>query len=202
MPSGRYLTAMDLTNGSSLWRINLHPHLYYSHKARVFYHIHKDVVAASSVTGWAVLAALKNGKEFWRKRLPGEICLRPAVSDKSVFFGTCDGYVWALDRLTGQVLWERKTPLRAVGFTCEDNRLYVLSNGGDLYLLDARDGRKVWERRLGGKWRGGFLVLSGGTLYAFPESGRGGYPYGTVEHFAHALDSKTGESLWAVPIKD
>lgn len=92
----------------------------------------------------------------------------PVVLGPVVFGAWSDGFVAALDLLTGTVQWERKVAppgdfvdvdaLRAQG-----GRLFAAAYSGAVYALDARTGQQVWERKTPAPSR---LALGGGLLVA------------------------------------
>jgi outer membrane protein assembly factor BamB len=69
--------------------------------------------------------------------------------DRLVFVGL-NGYVMALDRDTGEVVWETRE-MRAgyVSLLLDGDRL-IASLNGYLYCFDARDGRVLWQNPLKG----------------------------------------------------
>jgi len=130
-----------------------------------------------------------------------------AVSDgEAVYFGSSsDHKVSCLDAATGRVRWTRITggPVRLAP-TLAGGRVYVGSDDGHAYCLDARDGSIVWKLRaapedqrvLGhGKmislWplRTGVLVDQGVAYFAagiFPAEGV----------FLYAVDANSGREIW------
>jgi outer membrane protein assembly factor BamB len=74
-----------------------------------------------------------------------------AVSDgKTVFFGSEDHAVYALRADTGTQRWRTMTD-GAVTSTpaVADGRVYATSRDGQLYCLDAADGRVLWRLQFG-----------------------------------------------------
>lgn len=128
------------------------------------------------------------------------------VAGGKLFFGSsADGKVHALDAATGREEWSFITegPVR-LPCTFEAGRIYVVSDDGFLYALGADDGTLIWkfrggpsdERVLGNdcmisRWpaRGGPVVSGGTVLFA-----AGIWPSEGI--FIHALEAKTGKSLW------
>ncbi|MCE5280077.1 MAG: PQQ-binding-like beta-propeller repeat protein [Planctomycetaceae bacterium] len=130
----------------------------------------------------------------------------PVIAGGRMFlsFNDCDKIV-AIDLATGKEAWTFYTegPVRlppAVG----DGKVYVASDDGWLYCLDAATGKEEWRHRGGPSarkcigngrmislWpvRGGPVVHDGVVYYA-----AGVWPF--VGVFIHALDSKTGKPLW------
>ena len=79
----------------------------------------------------------------------------PIVVDGVMFVSGWDGWVWALEAATGQVLWQYKhaipldTPLCCGnvnrGVAVARGKVFVATANGHLLALDAVTGRPVWE---------------------------------------------------------
>src|SRR6185295_3969336 len=62
----------------------------------------------------------------------------------------------------------------AAGFAAplyHDGRLFVVSNGGDLYAIDAKTGQELYRQNLGTVGRGGSPVYADGKIYATEVNG-------------------------------
>jgi outer membrane protein assembly factor BamB len=132
---------------------------------------------------------------------------KPAVLGHLVFVpSTATDGVTAYDTATGDEQWTFTTdgPVRFAPAVWED-RLYVASDDGHLYCLDALHGRPLWtfrggpsDRRVLGNdrlistWpaRGGPSVADGTVYFA-----AGIWPFMGI--FIHALDARTGEVVWS-----
>lgn len=70
-----------------------------------------------------------------------------AVADGAVYFGTsCDDQIYCLDAATGKERWSVFTggPVRLAP-TVADGRVYVGSDDGHIYCLNAQDGATIWQ---------------------------------------------------------
>ncbi|MFO7897591.1 MAG: PQQ-binding-like beta-propeller repeat protein [Planctomycetota bacterium] len=142
-----------------------------------------------------------------QNRLHFDTEYRPVVMGGTLFLGSPRAdWVAAVDAETGRERWRTYTggPVRFAP-AAADGRLYVASDDGRLYCLDAADGSVVWRRamsphaarrvlgnkRLISTWpvRGG-PALAGGRLYV----AAGIWPWMGV--FIRAVDPKTGETIW------
>jgi outer membrane protein assembly factor BamB len=84
-------------------------------------------------------------------RMHVDNALRVAVADGRVFFGCpVTNRLYALDAASGEVSWTFLTegPVRFAP-TFHDGRVYVGSDDGHAYCLDARSGSLVWKYRAG-----------------------------------------------------
>ncbi|NOZ19904.1 MAG: PQQ-like beta-propeller repeat protein, partial [Planctomycetes bacterium] len=123
-----------------------------------------------------------------------------------LYFGSsADNKVYALDAKTGEERWAAFTggPIR-IAPTVSNGRVYVASDDGWAYCLNAADGKEVWKRRaapgderiLGhgrmiSLWpmRAGVMVEDGVAYFCagiFPAEGV----------FIHAVRAEDGKPLW------
>ena len=143
-------------------------------------------------------------------RLQFDAANEPIVLGKTLFIGSsCDGSLRAFDTESGEARWTFFTegPIRCAPVAWE-GKVYVGSDDGYLYCLDAAKGKELWKvrgapadrpdyRQLGNArlisyWpvRGG-AVLHEGTIYF----GAGIWP--SMGVFVHAVDARTGEIRWS-----
>jgi outer membrane protein assembly factor BamB len=89
-------------------------------------------------------------ESLWSYQTGGAIWGTPSVSDGTVYFGSDDGSLYAVDAHAGSLLWKfttqgivRSQPAVASGL------IYVASDDGFLYAIDARRGIQVWRTDIG-----------------------------------------------------
>lgn len=139
-------------------------------------------------------------------RMPFDRAYRVVAAAERLYYGTsADDKVIARDAATGRVLWTTFTegPVRFAPALWRD-RLFVASDDGFLYCLDADRGRVLWKIRGGprpdrilgndrmiSRWpvRGGPVVADGVVYFA-----AGIWPSEGV--FLYAIDAATGKQLW------
>lgn len=85
----------------------------------------------------------------WSYDTPAAVLGAVAADDERLFFGCCDGRLYALDR-NGELIrsWDGHSPLLASP-ALTDRFVYVVNQAGTLYALDRRWLEPVWEVRLG-----------------------------------------------------
>ena len=147
-------------------------------------------------------------KPAWpdQPKMPFDAAPKPAVLGPTVFVpSTVTDGVTAYDLETGAERWTFTTdgPVRFAPAAWED-RLFVASDDGYLYCLDAAHGRLLWKFRGGpsdrkvlgngrliSTWpaRGGPVVADGTVYFA-----AGIWPFMGI--FLHALDARTGAVVW------
>ncbi len=126
----------------------------------------------------------------WVRFFPNEIMtsrLEPIVGDGMVFVGTYSGNLYALDRLTGEIVWGFETPGPIVHSPAyHGGVVYAGSIGRTLHAINAETGRVLWTFAM--EKRGGFSASPAVTDKSVFIGGRDGTFY--------ALDAKTGRVLW------
>ncbi len=128
-----------------------------------------------------------------------------AVGDRIYFGSSVDHQVRCMEAATGKLVWRFFTD-GAIRLppTVWDNRVYVGSDDGFVYCLDADSGQPIWSLRAGprderllargqmiSRWpvRTGVLVDDGVAYF-----GAGVFPHETV--YLMAVDAVTGELVW------
>jgi eukaryotic-like serine/threonine-protein kinase len=116
----------------------------------------------------------------------------PAVFDGTVYFGSGDHNIYALDTRTGQLRWKYRagdvvhsSPAIANGV------LYIGSWDGVLYALDAKTGRLVWKFATGTDPTHFMQGVPGSAAVA-----DGVVVFGSRDNNIYALDLKSGKELW------
>jgi outer membrane protein assembly factor BamB len=85
-----------------------------------------------------------------------------ALGDRAVFVGTDDtpGTLFAVDRHTGAVLWQRPVPGPVDRPALVGGAVFVASGGGGLLALDAATGASRWSAPVDGYAEG--VTVTGG----------------------------------------
>jgi outer membrane protein assembly factor BamB len=126
------------------------------------------------------------GDAIWRFDTDSFVVSSPTIVDQTVYVGSNDGSVYALDAETGEKQWEytgsgesvRSSP-NVVGGT-----VYIGDDSGALYALDSDTGEKKWKKDVGIN-NTNSPVVADGTVYV---SG--------MEQGVYALNADTGEENW------
>jgi alcohol dehydrogenase (cytochrome c) len=129
----------------------------------------------------------------------------PIVVDGVMFVSGWDGYVWAIDGESGEMLWQYKhsipldTPLCCGnvnrGVAVAKGRVYVATANGHLLALDARNGRKVWETVFADIRAGESATAAPLVVKNLVIAGSSGAEYGVRGHL-DAFDLDTGARVW------
>jgi outer membrane protein assembly factor BamB len=159
------------------------------------------LVFTGSTDGVVYALELENGRERWRHETDGagmrseeqrvdrkSIIASPAIAHGTVYVGSRDGYMYALDRDTGDRKWrvshEGSWAMSSPALL-EDVLLAGTSDGRFVHAIDPTTGEERWRFvGVGYTWSSPSVV--GGTVYI----GDGG-------GYLRAIDRESGEERWS-----
>ena len=109
----------------------------------------------------------------------------PSILDGRVYVGSVDGYVYCLNALDGEIIWQYQTdgqvessPAIAYG------NIYVGSYSGSLYCFNASSGNLVWQASTQ-YWVGSSPAVAHGNVYV-----------GSQDNGIYCFNAFTGEQKW------
>lgn len=115
----------------------------------------------------------------------GGVRTSPAVVGDTVYVGTLDGFVVALDRDAGTERWRFEVGGYASSPAVADGIVIVGGGGGRLYALDATNGAEIWSAATSDPSLFSDATIVGGVVHI------GGY-----DTFVYAIDVATGDLIW------
>jgi outer membrane protein assembly factor BamB len=130
----------------------------------------------------------KPNTPLWESKTVGEVQSSPAIgSDGTVYVGSDDNRLCALDGKTGLNLWEFETGrwVRSSLAIGSDGVVYIGSFDNKLYALDGKSGIKLWEFETEHYVDSSPAISSDGTVYV-----------GSRDKKIYAINGKTGIKLW------
>ena len=129
----------------------------------------------------------------------------PIVVDGVMYVSGWDGYVWALDAATGDLLWQYQhmipldTPLCCGnvnrGVAVANGRVYFATQNGYLVALDATTGKAVWQTAFADVRAGESATAAPLVVKNLVIAGSSGGEYGVRGHL-DAFDAATGQRVW------
>lgn len=133
----------------------------------------------------------------WVFRTGERVSSSPAVWNNTVYFGSMDGYFYAVDASSGALKWrfaaaaDLESGSRGVfSSPCIDNGIvYFATRNGHLFALDAITGALVWDQAYGGQNMSSPVVSNGMVIYGT------GYPVKSIV----AARVSNGQKAWEVP---
>lgn len=116
----------------------------------------------------------------------------PALAGDTLFFGSGDGRVYALNATTGDALWSYATrDIVHASPVVYAGKVFVGSFDGTLYTLDRRDGRLTWSFK-----SVGHRFFPKGEMQGSPTVGNGLVYVGSRDYNLYALDAHGGFGHW------
>jgi outer membrane protein assembly factor BamB len=135
--------------------------------------------------GFVVALDAATGRERWRAHI-GVTESSPLVVGRTIYVGSWDGRLYALDPHTGDVRWSFRTGGKIKGAATSDGRtVFVGSYDGRVYAVDAATGRPRWSRAVGGPVYANPVIVGNRLVVCGLD--------GTVS----ALDIGDGRLLWS-----
>jgi len=129
----------------------------------------------------------------------------PIVVDGVMFISGWDGYVWAIDAVTGQLLWQYQhaipldTPLCCGnvnrGVAVAKGKVLMATQNGYLVALDATNGKSVWKKAWCDVRAGESATMAPLVVKNMVIVGSSGGEYGVRGHI-DAFDIDTGRRIW------
>lgn len=166
----------------------------------------------TSESGWSKAWPQEGPPVAWRAQA-GMGMASFAVVDGRVFTLGNDGdnqdTVWCLDLATGKVLWRHDYPCKSPAHVMpivpggpsatpcvEDGRVFTVSREGDVFCLNAADGKVIWQKSLIRDF-GGKRPVYGYAGSPLLWQGRLFLDVGGEKGSTLCLDAATGQTVWA-----
>jgi PQQ-like domain/TIR domain len=132
-----------------------------------------------------------SGIRRWAYTTGDQVGSDPAVAGGTVYIGSSDDKVYALDAATGHLRWAHTIgSVPGFGLAVAGGTVYIGSLDHKVYALDAATGHLRWAYTTGDAVFSSPAV-TGGTVYV-----------GSDDHKVYALDAATGHLRWAYTTGD
>ena len=184
------LVTLRAADGQFLWRADIGGEISASPVAD-----RRGVYIASRVngalpTGPQALGAVRaigrdTGVTLWMRTLPLPFLASLAMNQTTLFGGTGDGRVYALDKANGEIHWifQHSAAFNSYPLVSESG-LYIGSEDGTVFALDQNTGKVKWRYRTRGPVRGR-VAYAEGIAY-----------FGSADGFIYAIEATKGRLLW------
>ena len=184
--------AVDAASGSQLWRFGAEGSIASSPV------VADDAVYFTDRDGYLYALDAATGRELWRFRVSEReftaegwdswdagTWSSPAVVDGTVYTGSSDGHLYAVDAATGVERWRFKTKGDVwVAPAVANGIVYFGSYDTHLYAVDAATGAEVWRYKTPYRIRSSPAVI--GRVVVF----------GSKDGNLHAVDAERGDERW------
>ncbi|MBZ6496355.1 PQQ-binding-like beta-propeller repeat protein [Natrinema longum] len=131
------------------------------------------------------------GAKQWTFSTGGAVQSSPTVVDGTVFVGSDDNNVYALDANTGAKKWD--SPFETGGDlysspAVTNNSVYIADESGVVYAINADDGTEQWQYETGASDINSSPTVANGTVYI-----------GAGDQNVYAVDAADGTERWDSP---
>ena len=221
------LYALNATTGSKLWNFSDTYALYSAPSI-----VDGIVYFGGLSCVWALNST--SGTLIWRAATNSPNCTvqsSPAVVGGTVYIGSSDEYLYALNASTGNRLWAFKSSgLVTSSPAVVDGVVYAASTNGYLYAVDAQSGRLLWSFQAGwepinsspavvagiiyfGSWDGNVYAVNatnhaklwsystGDQVICSAAVANGVVYIGSDDNNLYALDATNGTKLWSYTVE-
>lgn len=154
-------------------------------------------------------APKKSGKVKWKFHTSGMVISSPAVTDGTVYVGSTDGNLYAVDADTGSLKWKFSAKSRITSSPAVANgKVYFGAYDGNFYALDRSTGTLSWKYRTEGEHRFEARHLHGvqpaaelmpdpfDSYLSSPVVWNGAVYFGSGDGNVYALNASSGGVEW------
>jgi len=137
-------------------------------------------------------AEADTGKVVWEFKMESTVTSAIVIDNGTVFFGTHDGILRAVDIELRHEKWSLRTQEKMwwSGFAVADSAICFGSDDKCLYAADVNSGEIVWEFRTAGRIMT-TPVISNGVVY-----------FGSMDGKLYAVNLETGKEHWSFDKRD
>src|SRR5689334_6411041 len=143
----------------------------------------------STQTGVADSSLPENLAVRWSFKTQDAIEGSPIVAADTVYVGSLDGKLYALDLKSGQKKWEYQTGGIKTAAAARDGAVYVGDIKGTFHCIDAATGKKRWT------------VATKGAIHSAANFADGKIVFGSYDHHLYCV-SAAGKVLWQCKTKE
>ena len=160
---------------------------------------------ATTGNGHVFAFDVENGKLIWQRAMGISIQSVPSGRNGTIYFVTSDNQLYALSLKDGSTQWthngipQQTKILGAPAPLPLSEQVLVPYSSGELVALKQVNGYKLWEENLDSDLHVGALGFRFSDIMAAPVT-YGGRVFLSAEGHLVALDIRTGNRLWQLPI--
>jgi outer membrane protein assembly factor BamB len=128
-----------------------------------------DWIVSGSRSGKILQVSAATGQAAWTNTdIEAEVFTTPALTAHRVVVAANDGFVYALDRASGKIVWRFDGGANPLSPVIAGGKVLAAANGS-LFMLSLDDGRKIWESKVSDEITGPALAL--GRVFVGSEDG-------------------------------
>jgi eukaryotic-like serine/threonine-protein kinase len=133
----------------------------------------------------------------WAVPTKGDIVSSPVIAGQTVYIGSSDGRLYAIDVTSGQQLWafDAGSPVQSSA-AVDERRVYFGARNGVYFAVNAGTGMLEWRFNTGKEIPLIWGHESGDYYVSSPVSADGVVVFGSGDGKVYALASRTGREIW------
>ncbi len=145
----------------------------------------------TSLSGYTDDHAPNTNYVLWTFQTGSQVRSSPAVVGDTVYVGSLDGNLYALDKYTGAAVWSFNAVTPIYSSPAVDSGIvYFLATGGNFYALDANTGALVWNTSIGlGPWDWASPAVHNGNVFIASSTG-----------YLYSFNAATGSTNWTTMV--
>ncbi|MBK7870454.1 MAG: PQQ-binding-like beta-propeller repeat protein [Saprospiraceae bacterium] len=189
-----YVYALDSKQGKIKWKFKTQG------RVRSSAAVDNNILYIGDTEGYFYALNAANGQKIWAFETEGvkfknedwgfdrkAIISSPVLTDELVIFGCRDGFMYALDRKSGQQVWrmDHKVSWVMSSPAIANGKVFVGSSDGQfVQAVDLKNGQELWR----------FKVTA--PVWSSPTAAEGIVYIGCADNRLYALNAETGEKIW------
>lgn len=117
---------------------------------------------------------LTSHKMLWKYTASNVVHSSPAVYNNMIYFGCWDSKLYALNQLTGELVWSFQTGLDPSNHGMEgiqsspsiiDTIVLIGSRDANIYAINAKTGKKIWAHGFNSSWMPSSFAIYNNSVY-------------------------------------
>lgn len=176
-----HLHAVNLSTSNASWKMDAGAQI------RSTPYIHEDGIYFGNEYGDFFCLDYR-GKVRWRFKAKRAVTGSAISMKNSIFFGSLDSTVYALDAKTGWALWRFRLGKATISTPCIwEDYLFIGCTDGNLYCIDVRTAKEVWRFQTQHQVTGS-AIADNGYVY-----------FGSVDGYLYCVEASSGNLKWKFP---
>jgi outer membrane protein assembly factor BamB len=161
LSSPRYLEALEVQSGQSVWKLDLETDL----PSQLIFH--EKNIYITGKNGYICAVDIQAKRQKWISKTGVSYNSDPVITENVICVSDADEYLYGLDLENGQSLWtfQPTAYMKMTPAAANDGIAYVGSYNGSLYAVHATSGKIKWQIEIGALDIDAVPVISENFIY-------------------------------------